>query len=172
MRIGNKILVGLVVAVATVFALNVFDVGAVSIGEGQVGDTSYPPNSGTAGGYPTGAINHYSCYFVCPPAVETSARARDYADSSYYEAVWTVLHNTNTEGQVVLYDLIREQATDGTDSTSAIRDSSVVRLLAGMTYGGDELVGDSIVVWIWDIDDTCYIFGRGTYPDRRNWQGD
>ena len=146
MRMGNKVLVGLAVATIAVFTLNVFDAGAVSIEEAQRADTNYPPSASTSLSTSTGAINNYSCYFVCPPAVETTARARDYADSSYYEARWTILHNTNTEGQVVLYDLIREQAADGSDSTSAIRDSSVVRLLAGMTYGGDELIGDSIVV--------------------------
>ena len=137
---------------AMVVALSAVSVGATDISRGTVTATVTQADEG-----------RYMCYAVCPPAVETGARAIDPFSGDYFEAAWTIVHNTNTEGSVTLYDL----------SAGAVVDSLVgVRLIAGMTYGGNELVADSIVVWIWDVDDTCYIFGKGTYVHERTWGGD
>ena len=134
--------------------------GAVDIN--RYDDDITVTQSGTVSVSQADSSMRYMCYSVCAPAAETTARAIDHATGQYFEAVWTIIHDTNTDGQAVLY------AIDG----GSVTDSVSVRLVAGMTYGGDELVGDSIVVWVWDVDDTCYLFGRGTYPYRRDWQGD
>ena len=161
MRIGKKLLVITIMAGLVALTLNAWDVGATSISRHTITQAG---NVNTVDVTPAG---RYSCYSVCPPAVETVARAVDYATGDYFEATWTIIHNTNMDGQVVVYDL-----TASGDTASAITDSLSIRLIAGMTYGGEEIVGDSIVVWIWDVDDTCYLFGRGTYPVERDWQGD
>jgi len=158
---SKKIWAVTILAGLVAVALNAWDAGATNITRHTVTQAG---NVNTVDVTPAG---HYSCYSVCPPAIETAARAIDYASGDYFEATWTIVHNTNTEGQVVVYDL-----TASGDTAAVITDSLSIRLIAGTTYGGEEIVGDSIVVWIWDVDDTCYLFGRGTYEYERNWQGD
>jgi len=157
----KKILALIVVAGLTAIALNVFDAGATSINRRNESITV--TQSGTVSVSQADSTHKYMCYSVCPPASKTTARAIDHATGQYFEAVWTVVHPTNTDGCVTVFDL----------SAGAVVDSLTdIRLLAGMTYSGDEIVGDSIAVFIWDVDDTCYLFGRGTYPYRRDWDGD
>jgi len=157
MRIGKKILVMAIVAGLVATSASATDINHrnVTVTQADTVDTRLTDNG------------HFMCYTACPPADSVEVRAIDHATGQYFEAAWTILHNTNTEGLARVYDLTSSAA--GGDSVAGFTE---IRLLAGITYGGDEIVGDSIVVWIWDVDDTCYLFGRGTYEYERNWQGD
>jgi len=116
--------------------------------------------SGISAVSPSGRL---SVYKACPPGSTTAIRAIDDRSGAYFEATWTVVHDTNTKGAISIYDLAGGSPVDSLVG---------VRLLPGLTYGGSEFVGDSVRVTVWDVDDTSYVFGVAPSSAVRNWQGD